>query len=207
MATSTSAVTNERPSSCVPASVNVRTCLNFAAMWSAHPLNWNPPESAPFRKPKPKPKKDPTNPFAALTDVPGEPIYPDQCAIKLSIALQSGGLPLATYPKARSEVRPVEQLGRSIRGALAAEELADWLIKALGKPQSFAGSEALAKIKGKKGIVFFKDFWQRPGETTVQGDHIDLWNGTTTPNVPPASYEGEGTYFTRSKSVWFWELN
>jgi hypothetical protein len=34
-------------------------------------------------------------------------------------------------------------------------------------------------FKDKKGIIFFKDYWQRKGETGEHrtGDHIDLWDG------------------------------
>lgn len=34
--------------------------------------------------------------------------------------------------------------------------------------------EAFDKIEGKRGIVFFQNYWG-PGN---QGDHIDLWNGS-----------------------------
>lgn len=202
--TRTKSPTNEKPKSCAPASVNVRSCLDFDAMWSAHPLNWKPtPEAHPFRHPPPP------NPFAVLTDaspVLGKPVYPDQCAIKLSFALQAGGLPFDTYPKPRSEVREVARLKRKMRGALAAEELAQWLSKALGLPEKYKDADALAKVKGKRGIIFFKDFWQRDGERGVQGDHIDLGDGTNTPNFPVETHTSNSSYFTRSASVWFWEL-
>jgi hypothetical protein len=199
--------TNRTADSIARIQVDVRSSLSFDAMWAAHPLNWNPSESQPFRGPK-KIIKTPTLPGLPPIETvqPGEPIYEDQCAIKMSIALQAGGLSLSTFPKNRSELRYVEQLGKKVRGALAAEELANWLTSALGKPEVFDASSALAKVKSKKGIIFFKDFWTRPRESTAQGDHMDLWNGSTTPATSASAYVGENTYFTRSKSVWFWEL-
>ena len=208
--TQTRANANDTPLSCKPGSVNVRSCLKFDTLWTSHPLNWSKPEPHPFRKPQTRAQRDPANPFAVLTDNTEQepaPLYEDQCAIKMSIALQSAGLSLDTYPKARSEVHEVRQLHKKVRGALAAEELAGWLVKVMGKPEQYPPDEALKKVKGRKGIVFFKDFWRRPGERENQGDHIDLWNGETTPNMPPAFYQADPqSYFPRSKVVWFWEL-
>jgi hypothetical protein len=35
-------------------------------------------------------------------------------------------------------------------------------------------------VKGKTGIIYFQDYWPRPGESRDHGprtgDHIDLWN-------------------------------
>jgi hypothetical protein len=196
----TQVTTNTTLNSCVVAAVDVRSCLSFDALWKAHPLNWVDPEPHPFKQ------QD------GIT-----PAYNDQCAIKMSITLQDGGLPMKTF-RGAAERRTVAQLGRPVRAALRAEELAEWLIKALGRPTKYAPSEAYAAVAGKKGIVFFKDFWQRelPGSTAAaprlesldsrSGDHVDLWDGTTLPSLPAEAFVGERSYFTRSKGVWFWEL-
>lgn len=192
--TKTKANTNDRPSTCVPSSVNVRSCLSFDALWKEHPLNWPVPEAQPYR------------------DKNQKPVYQDQCAIKMSIALQRGGLPLTTFKGAS------ERCGKDLpRCALRAEDLAIWLIKALGKPEIIKGGDNAADaVMGRKGIVFFKDFWTR-GEPPHQeryedrsGDHLDLWNGSRLPNkavygtlVATLEY---GHYFTQAREVWFWEL-
>jgi Type VI secretion system (T6SS), amidase effector protein 4 len=202
MPTTTQATTNTTARSTAPAQVDVRSSVNFDAMWTAHPMNWIPAESTPWRK-----KKETNNPLAVLTE--SEPVYENQCAIKLSIALEAGGISLNTFPKARVETRPVERLnGKKMRGALAAEELSTWLNKALDKPSPLAADKALAAVQNKKGIVFFKDFWTRTNETTPQGDHIDLWNGKHLPGHPPGAAGHQATldYFSRSKLVLFWEL-
>ena len=202
MPTPTQATTNTTPASIAAANVDVRKAVNFDAMWKAHPMNWTPPEPTPWRN-----KKDTSNPLSAITE--GMPVYENQCAVKVSIALEAGGLSLNTFPAKRIEKRPVERLdGKKMRGALAAEELATWLVKALGKPTPLAADKALASVNDKRGIVFFKDFWTRPNETTAQGDHIDLWNGKHLPGNPPGSstYQATLDYFGRSKSVLFWEL-
>lgn len=44
---------------------------------------------------------------------------------------------------------------------------------------NITGENCEEKIKGKTGIVFFANYWARPGEIkNPTGDHIDLWNGT-----------------------------
>lgn len=194
---SVTAPTNRTPESCKVSHQDVRSCLNFDAMWQVHPLNWKKSDPFPFKKPG--------------TDIP---LYVDQCAIKMSIALEAGGLSIDK--SLRSEVREVKELGRKVRGALAAEELANWLIKTLGKPELLKPTSARDSIMKRRGIVFFKDFWQRPNEKNAQGDHIDLWDKDRTPHTVPAQYTtrqrnsdddyGRDHYFLGAKEIWFWEL-
>jgi len=211
MTETTKVKSTDQANSCLKKSSNVRSCIDFKSMWKSHPLNWEPPENAPFRKETPKPKKKKGNtPFDVLLeeeDPPGDPIYENQCAIKMSIALQGAGVSLDTYPKNRSEVRYVRQLQKKIRGALAAEELAIWLSRAIGNPEpAYKNGEALKKIKGRTGVVFFKDYWQRTPNGALDGDHIDLWDGKTTPGQSSTYYEGYVTAFDKAAEVWFWEI-
>lgn len=206
--TKTESNTNKMQGTCVVTAVNVRICLDFDALWRSHPLNWKPILRFPFQK-KVKSTR-PKSPLDVLRDDPDHewvPIYSDQCAIKMSVALDFGGFPLDTFPKNRSEVREVHGTNRMIRAALAAEELANWLNKALGQALVFEGSnKSRDAIMGKKGIVFFKDFWVRDGEATPQGDHIDLWDGSRTPNQLAVTFSMSVNIFTRCKEVWFWEI-
>ncbi|MGT2508396.1 T6SS effector amidase Tae4 family protein [Cupriavidus basilensis] len=48
--------------------------------------------------------------------------------------------------------------------------------------------------KNKRGIIFFKDYWQRDNEVLPTGDHIDLWNGET---LTAASLQGRLNNFLR----------
>ena len=71
----------------------------------------------------------------------------------------------------------------SKRAAVRAQELADWLklqpfCGLPSKPEEITGSNWQVKIKGRTGIVFFKDYWTRTGERSPSGDHIDLWKGS-----------------------------
>ena len=97
--------------------------------------------------------------------------------------------------------------------SLAAEELAKAINKAsitgIGKVRKLKSNNFTTPIKGKKGIIFFKDFWKRSGESFRDrtGDHIDLWNG----------HKLTGSYFFTfwsnyfhtyddSKEIWFWPV-
>ncbi|WP_429740907.1 T6SS effector amidase Tae4 family protein [Enterovibrio makurazakiensis] len=71
-------------------------------------------------------------------------------------------------------------------------------------------------IDGKKGIIFFKDYWLRGSSRT--GDHIDLWDGNELASLgylqshirrwfPSFSEDYLGmSDFERCKSILFWEM-
>lgn len=194
--------TNEQFLSCAKDRVNVRACVSFQKMWDNHPLNWTPSERAPFKS------KD------------GTPLFEDQCAIKMSIALQQAGIPMVTFNGATAS-SPVRQLGgSSVKAALRAEELADWLVKILGQPDKYAPDVSIESVKFKTGIIFFKDFWSRDlpsgGRETLgnrSGDHIDVWDGHTIPTMPTVNSPefsnpllGWSRYFKNAKTVWLWEI-
>ena len=146
--------------------------LEFQKLWDNHPSNQNPADNTPCRK------KDGTSAFE------------NQCAIRLSVALDGAGMNMKACTKAKC------WYGHGLH-VLRAQELADWLAltQQLGNPNKFKGSDSLTGINGKKGIVFCQDFWG-PGNT---GDHIDLWDGTNMAH-------GSGSYCTSSTNVWFWEI-
>lgn len=102
--------------------------------------------------------------------------FENQCAIKVSAALDGAGQPLEGYRGATVNVRGAHL-------AIRAEELAAWLRTsapmALRLGHRFiTGSNWQETIRDQTGIVFFQDYWLRPGEKLPTGDHIDLWNGT-----------------------------
>lgn len=46
----------------------------------------------------------------------------------------------------------------------------------LSAPVKLTGADWKTKAAGKKGIIYFANYWLRDGEKTPSGDHIDLWN-------------------------------
>lgn len=101
----------------------------------------------------------------------------NQCAIKVSVALHAAGVELKSF-------RGAHVLIKGKYAAIRAEELAAWLKTQhvngiVSPPANVTGENWQERIKGKKGIVFFANYWARPGESKhPSGDHIDLWNGS-----------------------------
>lgn len=143
--------------------------------------------------------------------------YENQCAIKVSVALHAAGVPLTTFDGAAVTVNRT-------RAAVRAQELAAWLRRAQipglpAVPESIAGADWQTKIHRRTGIIFFADYWLRPGEKTPSGDHVDLWNGS---RLTASGLEGALVTFARfglgldsgfgfsdlgkSKVILFWEV-
>jgi RHS repeat-associated protein len=142
----------------------------------------------------------------------------NQCAIRVANALYVSGVSFKSYPGGKTP--PC--------GITGAQELANWLagatrFKGQGKTQKFTGSNWRASVGGKTGIIFFQHYWHRDtdpkGVTT--GDHIDLWNKwilTTRDWASQHAWEalargigistipGLWSDLSKSKSVWFWEV-
>lgn len=101
--------------------------------------------------------------------------YENQCAIKVSTAIYGAGATMKSFKGATVSVK-----GNKL--SVRAEELAGWLklqpFCGLPRiPQNITGADWQTKIKGKTGIVFFKDYWTRSSNEKIpSGDHIDLWN-------------------------------
>lgn len=111
--------------------------------------------------------------------------WDNQCAIRMSIALEGAGLSLADYHAHTC----------SHGHARGAEALASYLRNRLGRPQVFANpSSAKASLRSRRGIIFFKDITDFHNGT---GDHIDLWDGSST---------RRGQYFSRCRQAWFFNL-
>jgi hypothetical protein len=111
--------------------------------------------------------------------------WENQCAIRMSIALEGAGFSLGDYSDPKC----------SHGHARGAESLANHLWRSLARPQIFSNpSGAKSSLLSKRGIVFFKDI---SGFRNGTGDHIDCWDGTATKT---------GEYFSYCKQVWFFGL-
>jgi len=125
--------------------------------------------------------------------------YPDQCAIRMSVALQNAGINMTSF--SQKLVKPLDgqkTIGRIMLNgkstATRANELGEWLklhpIPGIGKPENITGKDWENKVEGRTGIIMFDGYWTRTGETAADasGGHIDLWNGSrlTISSVPDA---------------------
>jgi hypothetical protein len=65
---------------------------------------------------------------------------------------------------------------------LLAQDFASWTNisspSGFGKHGVVKPTDLQRKLKGRTGVVFFKDYLRRGGESiaNLSGDHIDLWN-------------------------------
>ena len=114
-------------------------------------------------------------------DPPCKDTFTNQCAIKVGAALARNGIDTTRLVDAKRHCW-FHQHGEG--HVLAAEELAAGLKKArlpgLQTAIVTSGEEFKSRVAGKKGIIFFKDYWLRSNDRPEQptGDHIDLWNGS-----------------------------
>ena len=152
----------------------------------------------------------------------------DYCAIKVGESLIKSGIILkhkskgGTYngnmcwgcPSGKNNTHP-----------LLAQDLANWLLKkpfaGCPKVQKLTGEEFRKVLNEKTGIIFFKDYWRRNGETgeSRTGDHIDLWDSRGVDklrsqgrisnfltNTLGIYWDGWYSDKNKSKEVWFWEI-
>jgi len=173
--------------------------VRFNALWSAYP------DGHPSQEKNSK----------------GELLYPDQCAIKVSVALHAAGVEMKSFSGASTLIN-----GK--RAALRAAELATWLNKMpfCGLPKNaevITGDDWTARARGRTGIIFFGDYWTRQGESAANasGDHIDMWrNDTLTPSMQSTlrfrlgvaripNLFGSGNWYSdlgKAKNIQFWEV-
>jgi hypothetical protein len=155
------------------------------------------------------------------TNKDGNDEFKDHCAINISHSLFLSGVLLDNFKGAKCYANC--PLGKN-QHSLRAEELANWLSKNkkkfnLIKFHELNGENFEEGIKSKTGIIFFKDYWRRDGESgeTRTGDHIDLWNKNELAGEGllstwarlnfPNIYDFFGSSdLRRSKTVWLWEI-
>ncbi|MGH1352892.1 MAG: type VI secretion system amidase effector protein Tae4 [Methyloligellaceae bacterium] len=176
--------------------------LTFKNLWKKHPLNNS--ESAPAKMLK-------DIEFGGKLVRKGAPSFANQCAIRMGVALREAGVTLSQIGNPRvSWFHKKDDMF-----VLVAQDLALGL-----KASKIEGLGQLEKVKdpknfhnelyGRKGIIFFKDYWRRKGETTnPTGDHIDVWNGYRTTSkwlMEWFSWLGYNENYGKSKEIWFWEV-
>ena len=167
--------------------------MKFDTLWNNFPDKEN------IKKQCTNKQKDSNKPFS------------DYCAIMLSESFIRSGVDLSLI-KAK---RCWSHSGK--KHILLAEEFARGL-----KTRPPVGLSTMIKVqpgsfqstlKGKTGVIFFKDYWRRGSESFANrsGDHIDLWNKdeiTGSGMFMRAVYEFFGVVsdLNNSKEIWFWEL-
>lgn len=151
----------------------------------------------------------------------GKKNFQNQCAIRVGTALARCGYDTRRIPGVRHCWHHEKTQGH----ILAAEELAEGLMRAAipgVSPVARYSAETFAdEMDGKTGIVFFKDYWQRRGESgrNRSGDHVDLWNGSRLTDwfswvrinariggFGVHSIPGAPSDLAEAGAVWFWRV-
>lgn len=107
--------------------------------------------------------------------------FKNQCAIKVGTALAKSGVRTTDLVPAK---RHCWFHDTNQGHVLSAEELAAGLSKntvnGLDDGIELPGNDYNLAITGKKGIIFFQNYWLRDADRPDRptGDHIDLWNGS-----------------------------
>lgn len=149
----------------------------------------------------------------------GRPNFPNQCAIRVSVSLAHCGVDTSRIPGATHCWQHDKSQGHIIRAEELANGLTRYPIVGLQRVVKVKPDDFAKELSGKRGIIFFKDYWQRTNNSKKEsfrnrsGDHIDLWNGHRMTDwkswarirfrivVPPLWYDLE-----ESKSIWFWQV-
>ncbi len=160
------------------------TKIAFQPLWDAHPAVQGDP--------------------SPCLNKAGEPAFANQCAIRMGVALKAVGITVTGCKvcwhghSGKQHVLLAEQLATFLLGQ---KRKLGTVEKKKGKNWDSKDGVDVTHYHGRKGIIFFKDFWTRDGESESNptGDHIDVWDGAS---------QGQGSdgYFERSKQLWFWEL-
>lgn len=139
----------------------------------------------------------------------------NQCAVRMSVALERCGFSLDAFDPHRRVHRGRSSCHLSVQHVVGANELARYLSRIWGEPEKWRGdgvNSAAGELAGRTGIIYFNNCFQRAGQASRRGDHIDLWNGTTYYNqlihVAAGGDARAGTpLFGRSDEVWFFPLS
>lgn len=180
--------------------------VEFKKLWYGHPIN----ESimAPCVA-----DKELVN-LEGKTVQRGFPVFANQCAIRMSIALRRAGVTadqlgsIATcgaHPREAMHYINASQLANAINSA----NIPGFL------PRQVITGEETAKfyptLFGRTGVIFVKDYWHRstdsPGSPT--GDHIDVWNGYRSSAkclMEWFSWLGYYSNYAEAREIWFWEV-
>lgn len=146
--------------------------VNFNDLWNAYPADNSPCQNS-----------------------AGAPNFDNQCAIRMGLCLIGAGVNLSSCRAVRC------WHGHGRLHILRAQELADWLTERQAR-REFGAVEIRSRATytvyhGRNGIAFFRNFYGSGN----QGDHIDLWEGST-----GTLLTGARDYFSRSQEVWFWHI-
>jgi len=180
--------------------------VEFKDLWRGHPINES--VQTPCIAPD-----DLTNLEGKLIRR-GFPVFSNQCAIRMGVALKRAGV----APDQISNCAHCVVHGRDHMHFINASQLANAINRAnlpgVGPREVFTGTDAnqfYPKMFGRTGIMYIQDYWSRstdrPGNPT--GDHIDVWNGYRSSAkwlMEWFSWLGYYSNYAQAREIWFWPV-
>ena len=143
----------------------------------------------------------------------GRPNFSNQCAIRMGVCLARCGVDTSRIPGAIHCWHHTKSAGHVIRAEELAIGLTKYPMAGIHRMQEVDPKGYKNKLAGKRGVIFFKDYWQREiggrreSFRNRSGDHIDLWNGTRlTDWISWVRILLGISDYTKSKSIWFWRV-
>lgn len=180
--------------------------IQFKDLWHGHPIN----ESVQSPCIAPHELKN----LEGKTIQPGYPVFANQCAIRMGVALRRAGVqPSQLSGCAHCVVHPRADM-HFINASALANAILRAKIDGLGPVEKIAGADAAQfypKIFGRTGIIFIQDYWHRSTDSASNptGDHIDVWNGYRSSAkwlMEWFSWLGYYSNYAGAREIWFWEV-
>ncbi len=180
--------------------------VEFKKLWYGHPIN----ESimAPCIAPK-----ELVN-LEGKTVRKGYPVYANQCAIRMSVALRRAGVTASQLGGiAACGAHPRDEM-HFINATQVANAINSANLPGFGPREVISGEDA-AKfyplVFGRTGVLFIKDYWHRSSDAQDRptGDHIDVWNGYRSSAkwlMEWFSWLGYYSNYAGANELWFWEV-
>ncbi len=179
--------------------------IEFKDLWRGHPINES--VQTPCIAPR-----DLIN----LADEPvraGFPVFHNQCAIRMGIALRRAGVQPSQLPGiAYCTVHERDEM-HFINANQLANAIAKAKIDGIGPIEKITGADTAhfyPKIFGRTGIIYIQDYWHRSSDSgRATGDHIDVWNGYRSSAkwlMEWFSWMGYYSNYAHAGEIWFWEV-
>ncbi len=179
--------------------------IEFKDLWLGHPINESikTPCLAPY---------DLVN-LEGRAIAEGFPVFSNQCAIRMGIALRRAGV----QPAQITGCSHCQVHGRDEMHFINASQLAIAIDKAriegFGPRERMTGADAAefySRIYGRTGIIFIQDYWHRASDAgRATGDHIDVWNGYRSSAkwlMEWFSWMGYYSNYAEAGEIWFWDV-
>lgn len=181
--------------------------VKFRDLWLGHPINES--ITTPCLA-----DREITN-LSGKTIKKGYPVFANQCAIRMGVALRRAGVTADQLPgMVHCGHHPRERM-HFIRANQLANGIARANLPGVGPIRKITGDDVAKfypELFGKRGIIFIKDYWHRSTDAagSPTGDHIDVWNGyrsTAKWLMEWFFWLGYYSNYAGAKEIWFWEVD